>query len=169
MMEVRGIGIQRGFTLIELMVFLGLLTVVLLIATPNLANLLERFKLEADARQLAWILRQARQDAVIKCKPQTIFINKNNEEYQWYSEGNFRNYHTSKGIDIVTANYAAFTPGGLPACSFNTTGVPGHPGTTVLRNQQGDTRYIIVSAVIGRVRVSRTPPTSWIAKDTDTY
>ena len=54
---------ERGFTLIELMVFLGLLAVVLLIATPSLNGLLERFKLDADARQLAWIYKQARQDA----------------------------------------------------------------------------------------------------------
>jgi len=157
---------QRGFTLIELMAVMGLIIVALLIATPNLGGLLERVKLDADARQLAWIFRHARQDAVIKGKPQTIYIYMDSEEYRWYSDGKFRKYHTSEGIDIVTANYASFTPGGPPACSFNTTGIPGHAGTTVLRNQRGDTRYIIVSAVQGRVRVSRTPPASWIASET---
>ncbi|MGE5390294.1 MAG: Tfp pilus assembly protein FimT/FimU [Deltaproteobacteria bacterium] len=165
-MVVTGGRNQRGFTLIELMTFLGLIALALLIATPGLGGLMERFKLEADARQLAWIFRQARQDAVIKGKPQTIFIYMESEEYRWYSEGKFREYHTSKGIDIVTANYSSFTPGGPPACSFNTTGVPGHAGTAVLRNQRGETRYIIVSAIIGRVRVSRTPPTSWTVSDT---
>ncbi len=157
---------ERGFTLIELMVFLGLLAVVVLIATPSLNGLLERFKLDADARQLAWIYKQARQDAVIKGKPQTIFIYPASEEYRWYSDGKYRNYRASKGIDIASANYASYTPGGPPACSFTITGVPAHAGTTVLRNQNGDTRYVIVSAVIGRVRVSRTPPTNWTTDET---
>jgi len=153
----RGFG-QRGLTLIELMTVLGLLAVVLLIATPNLRALQERVKLEADARQLAWILRQSRQDAVVKCKPQTIIIYKESEEYKWFSDGKERRYKVSPGIDIVTSSCTSLSPNGPPAYSFSTTGFPVHSGTTELKNKHGDTRYVIVSAVIGRVRISRDPP-----------
>jgi len=165
-MKITRVLNQRGFTLVELITVLGLLAVVLLIATPNLSALQEKVKLEADARQLAWILRQARQDAVFKGKPQTIFINNESEEYRWYAEGKNKTYHVSPGIDLVTSNCASYTSDGLPAYSFNTTGVPAHAGTTVLRNKQGDNRYVIVSAVIGRVRVSPDPPASWLASET---
>lgn len=156
---------QPGFTLIELIIVMGLIALAVLIAMPGLKVLLERAKLEADAAQLAWVFRQARQDAVMQGKTQTIYIYQDAEEYQWYSENKLRRRcHTSPGIDIVTSNYAKKKH--VRACTFNTTGKPGHAGTAVLKNKNGDIRYVIVSAVIGRVRVSKDPPASWNADET---
>lgn len=161
---VPGTG-EKGFTLVELIVTMGLIALAFMIASPSFFGMMERVKLESDARQLAWVLRQARQDAIMKGLPQNIYVYDEMEIYRWNSGGQNRWYHMSPGIDIVSCNCKPLGSG-PSAYSFNTNGAPGHAGTTTLKNKNGDVRYVIVSVAIGRVRVSKNPPSSWNVNET---
>ncbi len=143
---------RRGFTLVELVVVMSLVGLVFLIAAPSANRVLEKVKLEADARQMAWVMRQARQDAILKNQTQWIYIY---PEYDYYRRVNGKTYHLSKGIEFD--GVTSFN-GNPKTCSFSRTGAPGNAGTAVLRNRYGELRYIIVSPAMGRIRISKLPP-----------
>ena len=55
---------QRGFTLIELVVALGLFALVSLVAAPNLARIFGQLRAAEDARRIALALVSARDEAI---------------------------------------------------------------------------------------------------------
>ena len=65
---------MRGFTLIELMVTLSILTVITLIATPSLASALENQKLKQAAIDVKVALQNARSQAVLTSSEQALCI-----------------------------------------------------------------------------------------------
>jgi len=133
---------------------MSLAALVFLMAAPGAARVLERVKLESDARQMAWVIRQARQDAILKNQNQFIFFY---PEYDYYRRANGKTYYLSKGIEFEGGTKFS-TP---RTCSFNGAGIPGSSGTAILSNRYGELRYVIVSSVIGRIRISKLPPKTW--------
>jgi prepilin-type N-terminal cleavage/methylation domain-containing protein len=55
---------ERGFTLIEMLVVLAILSIAVLLAAPFLSKQIQRSKLIGAAQQAAGLMRQARMDAI---------------------------------------------------------------------------------------------------------
>lgn len=58
-------GTSRGFTLIELMVTIAVITVIAMMAAPSMSNLLEKRRYERNARELLLTLSQAKSQAIL--------------------------------------------------------------------------------------------------------
>jgi general secretion pathway protein H len=65
---------QRGFTLLELIVVLGILALVLAIAPPALAPALDQLRIRTAARDVAAALRLARNTAVSSGRETTLSL-----------------------------------------------------------------------------------------------
>lgn len=131
-----------------------LLIVVALMVMPRFTGIIESVKLKADARQIAWFLKNLRYQAITEGKDKTIYFYNFDTIYK--SGGKV--YRLSPGISYerVTFNNIGIT--GTRGCRFNSSGTPTQGGTVGLENQQGDKIYVIVSTVAGRIRISDTPP-----------
>jgi len=55
---------RSGVTLIEIMMVLAIIAIIGTISLPRFDRVLETYKLKTDARQVAWVLRSARQEAI---------------------------------------------------------------------------------------------------------
>jgi type IV fimbrial biogenesis protein FimU len=69
---------MRGFTLIELMIILILLSIVIGIAIPNLSRLIRNHQIETQAQTLNSLLQFARTEAVVGRTSVTLANNANN-------------------------------------------------------------------------------------------
>lgn len=149
---------RHGFTFLEVMVTMLIISLLLTVATPSFSHIMERIKLDNDAQALAWQLKNARQQAITTCSSQLIYIYVNNHKYKL--ENGATTYLSS---DIHFVGNTTFTQRkkGLPVCNFLPSGAPSQAGTITLANACGEKRYVIVNLAAGRIRVSSTPPESW--------
>ncbi|MEN6347973.1 MAG: GspH/FimT family pseudopilin [Syntrophomonas sp.] len=147
---------EQGLTLIELLVVIGLLSIVILMAAPRFNHVLSCTRLKADAREMAWVLKTVRQESIISGQQKTVCFYPQSTKYAIRGGDT---YWFSPGISYAgSTTFAVKQPEDKPACIFTPSGVPSAAGTVILKNQQGDKLYVIVSVAAGRVRVSSQPP-----------
>ncbi len=148
---------KKGFTLLEVVVIVSLLAILLSVAVPSAAPL-ENWKLQTAAQELAAHLREARQDAIASGQPSEIL-------FLVYENCYLLRLHTgSQRVDLPAGiEYEGTTtfPGMPPRVSFNYLGRPSRGGTVILESAAGENRYVIMTPVTGRVRLSREPPDYW--------
>lgn len=147
---------EKGFTLLELLIVLAILALLCTAVLPSLLPVLDKIRLQADARDLAQALRLTRQQAISTGKPAAVYI------YPYaslYRVQNGSNLSFREGVKCVDTTLGPAYSGGPPACTFYPSGAPlPRAGTVVLANKRGEKAYIIVNPVVGRVRVSNSPP-----------
>jgi prepilin-type N-terminal cleavage/methylation domain-containing protein len=148
---------NQGFTLIELLMCLSLLIIAAALVFPQFTTVLATAQLDADARQLAEVLRLAREEAINSGNTQTVVFYTQNAKYLWV---NHRSYYFRTGVGFVGSSTFQTRYDGKPCCYFNSSGTPGGGGSVVLKNQS-KLKYVIVNPVAGRVRISDTPPDNW--------
>jgi general secretion pathway protein H len=78
---------QQGFTLLELVVVLALVSLLLGLMVPSLQHSISREKDRANIRQLATVLRLARSQATTSHQRVRVFLNKENGRY-WLEGSN---------------------------------------------------------------------------------
>jgi len=139
--------------LVELLIVLALMSVLLTMAVPTFNRVYENIKLNADAQQMASVLRLARQEAVYSGQAKTVIFYTRSTKYKYDSS-----YWLNSGINYVGATTFLTKYAGKPACIFNPSGAPSRGGTVTIKNSSNVKRYIIVNPVAGRVRVSEEPP-----------
>lgn len=143
--------------MIEVVVTIAIIAMVSAIAMPALAKPLDTVKLRTDAREMASVLRLARQQAMTSGQPQTVIFYPENAKYKMSGQSA---HILNPGINFLGTTTFMTKVGGLPACSFSPSGAPSSGGTITLSNR--DNRlYVIVNAVAGRVRISESPPEDW--------
>ncbi len=136
---------------------MAVIVMVSAMAVPALAGPLEAVKLRTDARQMAALLRLAREKSIATGQPQTVVFYPNNGKYKISGQ----TYHLlNPGINFVGTTTFTTSVGGLPACSFSPSGAPGSGGTITLGSSNSRI-YVIVNPVAGRVRISDSPPQDW--------
>ncbi len=124
------------------------------IAYPSMARPLNDAKLETDARQMADVLRMARQQAITTGQTATVVFYPANAMYKINGQSLI---NLKTGIRFVGLTSFTTRVNTLPACTFSPTGAPGSGGTVTLTNGNR-LIYVIVNPVAGRVRLSDTPP-----------
>lgn len=130
------------------------------IALPHFGSLLSKIKLNADARQMAGILRMARSEAITSGKnTQIVFYVQDNENPRYLYFGK-SSYPLSPGVKYVGNTTFNSVFKNQPACIFYPNGCAQQGGTVSLK-ADGQTKYVIVYNCTGRIRVSDSPPESW--------
>jgi prepilin-type N-terminal cleavage/methylation domain-containing protein len=148
---------HKGFTLIELLIVFLLLALVLSFSWPVLDRVYQDYALHTASSQLAWTLRDARSEAMLKGGSSNIKFYVSLNRYR--SEK--KTYYLNKGIEYAGTPTFPSRIGSITVCSFNSTGAPAGGGTVVLKNRLGHKKYIIVNPVAGKVRISDNPPENW--------
>ncbi len=146
-----------GFVLVELIAVLALLSLLAALAVPRLNFLTSSWHLDTASRQLASELRLLRQEAVKsgnQCKAEFyIYLNR----YTLTTPQGKRHVYLP---DTVTFEGSTTFSGLPPTLTFNSLGRPGSGGTVILKSGNAK-RYIIITPVTGRIRVSLEPPQNW--------
>ncbi len=147
---------NQGYTLIELLCVLCLLTVVIGMAYPSFLRPLANVKLKADARQLAWVIRSSRQEAINTGVARSIKFYTLDENNQKYRVVGGKTYCLAERIHFVGTTNFPLAADQLRTCVCYPSGACSG-GTAVLSNGY-EKLYVIVNPIAGRVRISRDPP-----------
>ncbi len=152
---------SAGFTLMELMVVLGIIGIAALIAVPNIYRWIANQRLNSAAWLVKGAIERTRMSAVRNNTRTIIAFDPNAETFLAFIDVNPDNAwdpdsdtllfegEMPPGIDLVSASFA----GGQPWIRYNGRGLPnGTGGTVVIRDSRGLSHNIIVN-ITGRVRI----------------
>jgi prepilin-type N-terminal cleavage/methylation domain-containing protein len=155
---------EQAFTLVELLCVIGLLSLLLLIAVPAMADFGTNRNLEIAARTMATDLRKTQQKAITAGWSQYVEFRTDARGKDIYrlkdgKTSEYVNISLPEGISIQANNFPLSAS--VKTMYFSRCGSP-HPGGTVtLQNRSGQLLYVIVTPGTGRIRVSETPPANW--------
>lgn len=152
-----------GFTLMELLVTMALLSLLLLVAVPVLKNFGNERSLEITARNLAIDMRRTRQMAITSGDPHCLefFLSQHSYHYKIKNcmTADSEECYFSTGVSYSSTTFPLV--GSVPQLRFNPMGAPNSGGTVVLKDARGEKIYVIVTPATARVRVSKEPPGHW--------
>lgn len=142
----------RGFTLLELIIAVGLIGVLASLAAFRLTAWLPELRLDMAARQLVLELRRARGQAMAEQRNRRLVFAAAEETYRLQRKvgSTYENEGSPvalpAGIDLVECTAAN------AAIAFSARGAAASFGRVTLRNSGGRERQVIVD-IVGRVRV----------------
>ena len=145
----------KGYTLIELMVVVGIISLLLGLSLNGLYSLIQWSKLNRAAALLSSELKNTQSRAFYEGVYYKLQFWPSLDRYRVYKQTELIDYIILKGIDLFNTN---FTDNNL---YFYPNGVPSMGGTVTLKNKRGKVLYIIMTPVTARVRVSPNPPENW--------
>jgi len=148
----RCINYNKGFTLIELMVVIGIISLLLGLSINGLYNLIQWNKLNTAAALLSSELKNTQSKAFYEGVYYKLQFWPSLDRYRVYKQTELVDDIILKDIDLFDTN---FTDNNL---YFYPNGVPGQGGTITLKNRRGKVLYVIMTPVTARVRVSSYPP-----------
>ena len=146
---------NKGFTLIELMVVVGIISLLLALSLNGLYNLIQWNKLNTTAALLSSELKNIQSRAFYEGVYYKLQFWPTLDRYRVYRQTELINDIILKDIDLFNTN---FTDNNL---YFYPNGVPSMGGTITLKNKRGKVLYVIMTPVTARVRVSPEPPENW--------
>ncbi|ACB85297.1 prepilin-type N-terminal cleavage/methylation domain-containing protein [Natranaerobius thermophilus] len=149
---------QKGFTLLEILCVVLILGILGTLAVTGLYQLIDYFILEAAQNKLYNEIRQAKMQAIKTEELSRIsfpFIGVQNN-YVVMLPGEGTSIKTlPAGLEFCTVNTGGFDPFNSMII-FTANGTPRWGGAKIgISNSRGDSRYIVVAAVSGRVRKTK--------------
>ena len=157
---------STGFTLMELLVTIGIIAVVSAIAVPNFMSWLPKYRLGNASRDVLAILQKTRVRAVKDNLLCAVQFNVGNESYTAISDDGAGTADTTpadgipdgRGNGIFEATETVIAAGSLLAgidivsttgltggrVVFDTQGVASESGSIIIRNDRGDSRTIVI-------------------------
>lgn len=145
----------KGYTLIELMVVVVIISLLLGLGTNGLDYLIQWSKLNREAGLLSSELKNTQSRAFYEGVYYKLQFWPTLDRYRIYKQTELINDIILKDIDLFNTN---FTDNNL---YFYPNGVPSMGGTITLKNKRGKILYVIMTPVTARVRVSPEPPENW--------
>ena len=138
---------QSGFTLIELIIIIGILAVFAGIAVPNFLSYMPKYRLNGAARQVMGDLMAARMKAVKENTTVTV-VYVNNTQYQISTEVKTINY---SGVTIGSVSSDSFSSNSFSSISFLSRGTS-NTGSIALTNSTNSKKVSV--AITGRVTIT---------------
>ena len=145
----------KGYTIIELMVVVGIISLLLGFGINGLYNLIQWNKLNTAAALLSSELKNSQSRAFYGGEYYKLQFWPSLDRYRIYKKTELIDDIILKDIDLFNTN---FTDDNV---YFYPNGVPGQGGTVTLKNKRGKILYVIMTPVTARVRVSPNPPENW--------
>ena len=145
----------KAYTLIELIVVVGIISLLLGLSLNGLDYLIQWNKLNTAAALLSSELKNTQSKAFYEGVYYKLQFWPSLDRYRVYKQTELIDDIILKGIDLFNTN---FTNNNL---YFYPNGVPSMGGTVTLKNKRGTILYVIMTPVTARVRVSPEPPENW--------
>lgn len=146
---------NKGYTLIELMVVVGIISLLLGLSINGISSLIQWSKLNTAAALLSSELKNIQSRAFYEGVYYKLQFLPSLDKYRIYKQTELIDDITLKDIDLFNTN---FTNNNI---YFYPNGVPSMGGTVTLKNRRGKILYVIMTPVTARVRVSPDPPDNW--------
>lgn len=146
---------NKGYTLIELMVVIGIISLLLGIGINGLDYLIQWNKLNTAAALLSSGLKNTQSRAFYEGIYYKLQFMPSLDKYKIYKQTELIDDVILKDIDLFNSN---FTDNKV---YFYPNGVPNMGGTVTLKNKRGKILYVVMTPVTARVRVSPDPPENW--------
>ena len=146
---------NKGFTIIELMVVLCIISLLLGLGINGLYNLIQWNKLNTAAALLSSELKNTQSRAFYEGVYYKLQFWPSLDRYRIYKQTELVEDIILEDIDLFNSN---FTDDNV---YFYPNGVPSMGGTVTLKNKRGKVLYVIMTPVTARVRVSPEPPENW--------
>ena len=145
----------KGYTLIELMVVVGIISLLLGLSLNGLYNLIQWNKLNTAAALLSSELKNTQSRAFYEGVWYKIEFQPTYERYKIFKETELERKVQLENIDLFHTNFTDNRVRFLPS------GSPSMGGTVTLKNKRGKVLYVIMTPVTARVRVNSEPPENW--------
>lgn len=146
--------ISSGFSLIELMLVIGIIAVFSAMAAPRYAGSLYRYRADAAAKRISADITMAQSRARATASSRSLIFSGNT--YRIPSERDLAVAANTYAVDLTTAPYfvsiSTVNFGGAATLTFNGYGVPSAAGSITIRSGP-TTRAISVDADSGTVKV----------------
>jgi prepilin-type N-terminal cleavage/methylation domain-containing protein len=146
---------NKGYTLIELMVVVGIISLLLGLGINGLDYLIQWNRLNTAAALLSSELKNTQSRAFYEGVYYKLQFWPTLDRYRIYKQSELIDDIILKDINLFNTN---FTDNNL---YFYPNGVPSMGGTVTLKNRRGKILYVIMTPVTARVRVSPEPPENW--------
>jgi prepilin-type N-terminal cleavage/methylation domain-containing protein len=146
---------NKGYTLIELMVVVGIIALLLGLSFNGLDYLVQWNKLNIAAALLSSELKNTQSRAFYEGAYYKLQFWPTLDRYRIYRKTELYKDIQLEDIDLFNTN---FTDDNL---YLYPSGVPSMGGTITLKNKRGKVLYVIMTPVTARVRVSPDPPENW--------
>jgi len=156
---------QKGFSLLEVLIVIGIIVIISAIAVPNMAVMMKSYRLKSAANEMASVMQLARMTAISQNANSVLTFNTGNQTYSAFSDngdvnGTINVNNVNNGIQngteptIKTINIANTYSGEVTFAtpSFGTTitfysqGNCDHSGTVSLQNSIGKVIQVIISS-----------------------
>jgi len=157
---IRSNNRTKGYTLIELMVVVVIISLLLGLSLNGLYNLIQWSKLNRAAAILSSELKNTQSRAFYegvyyKIEFYATFNCPTLNKYKIFKESELYKEVKLEGVELFKTNFTN------NKVFFYPNGVPGQGGTVTLKNKRGKVLYVIMTPVTARVRVSPEPPENW--------
>lgn len=157
-MGVIGMTNSKGFTLTELMISIGILTVMVALSIPSFSRYMQTWRLNGETDQMATMLRSARSAAVSKNINTVFVLDQNNDNYFYFEDTNGdgvwgNGEYRSESIDLPSGIIFQGTTLSQPRIFFGPKGNANETGTITLQNLQNKTRTILLFGGTGNISI----------------
>jgi len=146
---------NKGYTLIELMVVVGIISLLLGLSINGISSLIQWSKLNRAAALLSSELKNTQSRAFYEGVYFKLQFMPSLDKYRIYKQTKLIDDIILKDIDLFNSNFTD------DKVYFYPNGVPSMGGTVTLKNKRGKVLYVIMTPVTARVRVSPNPPENW--------
>jgi type IV fimbrial biogenesis protein FimT len=159
-----------GFTLVELLVVLALMSITMVLVLPSLVRVVQHQRILSAAQQTAILLRLARLEAIKTSSPTVVQANMSNNTLMAYTDSN-NNQTLDTGENVLgklelTKEVRLLPVSGFPGtlANFQSNGAALKVGAFRFQNVNGDQLEVrIMTATSGRVQIQKFQGGAWIA------
>jgi prepilin-type N-terminal cleavage/methylation domain-containing protein len=170
---------QKGFSLVELMIVIGIIGIIIAISTPNIVTGLPKYRVKSAARDLTSKIRKARSIAVKEHRNITIVFDTANNRYsidgKWFpveKDGNVRSLASryGSGVSFGFGNATNNVPGtgtGDPVSfsadqvTFSVQALSNKLGYVYLTNNRGDAYAVGIRNLAGSIALRHWTGSAW--------